>query len=70
MNLKENLGVDILRESDSFLLVQGYQGDKKGILEVFRSVLISTVFQYRPDFTYRYVRQTLRLLTEKIIGRN
>ena len=29
MNLRENLGVDILKESDSILLVQGYQGDKK-----------------------------------------
>ena len=37
MNLRENLGLDILRESDSFLVVQGYRGDKKGNLEVFPS---------------------------------
>ena len=37
MNLRENLGVDNLRESDSFLVVQGYRGDKKGNLEVFPS---------------------------------
>ena len=47
MNLRENLGLDILRESDSFLVVQGYQGDQKCILEVFPSESLD-LFRFLP----------------------